>query len=44
MTWIITAKQRGDKESGLRLELDDVTARRVIEAMMTAIDDKGASE
>ena len=44
MTWIITARQRGDKESGLRMELDDVTARRVIEAMMAAIDDKGASE
>lgn len=44
MTWIITAKQRGDKESGLRMELDDVTARRVIEAMLAAIDDKGASE
>ena len=44
MTWIITARQRGDKESGLRMELDDVTARRVIEAMLAAIDDKGASE
>ena len=44
MTWIITARQRGDKESGLRMELDDVTAKRVIEAMMAAIDDKGASE
>ena len=44
MTWIITARQRGDKESGLRMELDDVTARRVIEAMMAAISDKGASE
>ena len=44
MTWIITAKQRGDKESGLRMELNDVTARRVIEAMLAAIDDKGASE
>ena len=44
MTWIITAKQRGDKESGLRMELDDVTAKRVIEAMLAAIDHKGASE
>ena len=44
MTWIITARQRGDKESGLRMELDDVTAKRVIEAMIAAIDDKGASE
>lgn len=44
MTWIITARQRGDKESGLRMELDDNTAKRVIEAMMAAIDDKGASE
>ena len=44
MTWIITARQRGDKESGLRMELDDVTAKRVIEAMLAAIDDKGASE
>ena len=44
MTWIITARQRGDKESGLRMELDDVTAKRVIEAMLAAIGDKGASE
>ena len=44
MTWIITARQRGDKESGLRMELDDVTARRVTEAMMAAIGDKGVSE
>ena len=44
MTWIVTAKQRGDKESGLRMELDDNTAKRVIEAMLAAIDDKGASE
>ena len=44
MTWIITARQRGDKDSGLRMEFDDVTARRVIEAMMAAIGDKGVSE
>ena len=44
MTWIITTKQWGDKENRLRMELDDVTARRVIEAMLAAIDDKGASE
>ena len=44
MTWIITARQRGDKESGLRMELDDVTAKRVIEAMLTAIDSKEGSE
>ena len=44
MTWIITAKQWGDKESGLRMELDDVTAKRVIEAMLAAIDSKEGSE
>lgn len=44
MTWIITARQRGDKESGLRMELDDVTAKRVIEAMLAAIDSKEGSE
>ena len=44
MTWIITAKQRGDKESGLRMELDDVTAKRVIEAMLAAIGDKEGSQ
>ena len=42
MTWIVTVRQRGEKENWMRVEVDDSTAQRIIDAMTDVL--KGVSD